>query len=265
MIADGIHSALRHVALALLPRGRTSETRASGPTATSLGQAAGTIASCTHDMHSAGMNLKTLLLFMVICGAPALVQARCVVAADLETGISFRREDGRAGLARRQGALVHVTYAVSTDAWRDDRLAVFGIYETRADVHFDALPSVGGGHPRYDWVFAGKTPVPQPGQSWTTRVRETRREDIGTAVAPPPQRKRFAVTYAFLPAQDVTLSRCSYTVIPVEAAIGEGAGTNSQRWLYFPDLGFGLETRRPAHLPGKADRRGLLAMTPVAK
>ena len=203
--------------------------------------------------------ILTLSLLLVSLAAPA--EARCVVADDLGSGVHFRREDGRAGVAVREGNKVRINYAAVADEWSDMRLAVLGIYETQGDFHFNTQETVGGGYPRYTWTFAGRPPVPKPGKRWNTQVSQSRSEDIGTEVMPPPERSRYQATYTFLDSLEVTLSGCQYRVIPVEAATGTGTATLTQRWLYFPDLGFGLETRVAAHLPGTEDRRGLLTLT----
>lgn len=189
-------------------------------------------------------------LFVALLAAQPAA-ARCVTAADLDSGIAFQREDGRTGLAVRDGKFVRIDYATGADAWLDQRVMAHGLYEVQADFHFNALPTVGGGSPHFTWTYAGRIPLPKPGKTWTTSVSERRHEDIGTERTPPDQQRQDEVTFSFLDAMQVTLSGCPYTVVPVETAAG-------QRWLYFSDLGFAIETRR-----AEEGQRGLLSFTPI--
>ncbi len=51
-----------------------------------------------------------------------------------------------------------------------------------------------------------------------------------------------AARFTYLAAGRGKLSGCTYRILPVEAAITGKDATQTRRWPYFPDLGFGLET-----------------------
>jgi hypothetical protein len=48
----------------------------------------------------------------------------------------------------------------------------------------------------------------------------------------------------------VKLSGCSYRALSAEAVWQGEGGTISQRWVYFPELGLGLETKRNGRANG---------------
>jgi hypothetical protein len=55
----------------------------------------------------------------------------------------------------------------------------------------------------------------------------------------------------------VELSGCSYRALTVEAEFTGKGGGRSQRWVYFSQLGLGIETRRDGV------SNGLTAMGPI--
>jgi hypothetical protein len=195
-------------------------------------------------------------LIALLLASPAAATA-CVTANDLATGVIFTREDGRSGFAITEGRDIRIVYSAMNDDWTDTRLSRMGVYDRWAEFHFDPLPTVGGGYPQYEWTYARRLPTPTPGKSFKTRVTQTRSEDIGTRVTPPPVSTKYEATYTFLEARQATLSDCPYTVVPVEAAYSDGT---TQRYLYFPDLGFGLETRTRGLERPDAERRGLIEL-----
>ena len=197
------------------------------------------------------------VLVALIAATPAV--ADCVTAANLSTGIAFAREDGRSGLVVGDGETVQIDYSTMKDDWVDRRVTRMGIYELEASLHYDALPTVGGGYPHYRWTYESRGIAPVPGKSFRARITQRREEDIGTQNEPPPDLSAYDVTYRFLDAKQVTLSDCRYTIIPVEA---DYAGGVTQRWVYFPDLGFGLETLPRPMENNEPARNGLTSLTP---
>jgi len=196
-------------------------------------------------------------LVALIFATPAA--ADCVTAANLATGITFTREDGRAGLVTGDGKVVRIDYSTMPDDWTDKRVTRMGIYELEANFHYDPLPVVGGGYPYYTWTYQSRGIAPIPGHSFRAHIAQRREEDIGTETTPPPEISAYDVTYRFLEAKEVALSGCPYTIIPVEADYPGGV---MQRWVYFPDLGFGLETV-PRRVEGCVlARNGLKSLTP---
>jgi hypothetical protein len=167
--------------------------------------------------------------FIVACGVvallPAGVQARCVTADDLVTGVTFKRENGRSGLVTREGKEIVIDYS------------------TMSNFHYNELPTVGGGYPFYEWKFASRPTEPRPGKSWRAEVTERREEDIGTERMPPPDISQRTQRYVAEALREVTLSGCTYSAFTVNLTIGSGKSAGTRRYIYFPDLGFGLETR----------------------
>jgi hypothetical protein len=70
-------------------------------------------------------------------------------------------------------------------------------------------------------------------------------------------RRRWTARYRCFEPREVTLSGCRFAALTVEADWTDGGDTIRQRWVYFPELGLGLETRRN----GKAN--GLVALGPA--
>jgi hypothetical protein len=185
--------------------------------------------------------------FIVACGVvallPAGVQARCVTADDLVTGVTFKRENGRSGLVTREGKEIVIDYSTMSDDWTDRRTTLFGVYELSGNFHYNELPTVGGGYPFYEWKFASRPTEPRPGKSWRAEVTERREEDIGTERMPPPDISQRTQRYVAEALREVTLSGCTYSAFTVNLTIGSGKSAGTRRYIYFPDLGFGLETR----------------------
>jgi len=208
--------------------------------------------------------MKFAFLSLLLLALPGSAAARCVTAQDLATGITFKRQDGRSGTAVADGPTIKVNYAAgSKTAWEDDRQTRMGIYEltwswTPTDEYY-----VGGG-PGGDFSYklSGKPPLPKPGTSWKTRISVLQTQDIGIESGPIKTRYSYDVIYSFQDTAQAKLSGCSYTILPVEATF-TGSGTHfTRRWIYFPDLGFGLETRMTDHTTGQDRKLGLTALQP---
>ena len=72
----------------------------------------------------------------------------------------------------------------------------------------------------------------------------------------------YSVSYSYLAESTATLSGCSYRILPVEATFINAETDLTRRFIYFPDLGFGLETR-VIDRKGDASRElGLTSLTP---
>jgi hypothetical protein len=211
---------------------------------------------------SLSKSLSALVLSLAVL-APALVEARCVEAGDLRAGITFKRQDGRLGLVRsgKDRGVVVVDYDSASGVSRDMRRSLWGVYETRTTLQGK------GGETVISWKFEPRPQEPQAGGGWAGTVREGRR-GAGEALQLPGfgalEKEEFdavrkgarvlRVSYSFLPERVVKLSGCRYRVVPVEAVFA-GAGQGfSRRWVYFADLGFGLETRRDG------DANGIVAL-----
>jgi hypothetical protein len=187
------------------------------------------------------------------------VQARCVAAGDLANGVIFAREGAFAGRIEARDGGVFIDYNTSAKGAGDQRQTLFGIYEEQTDT--TPPPGDVGTYGQTDVQgFRGAPPEPVAGADWETRIK--RRSDGGGAVvpdAPDPEVTRFKARYAFLPEMAVQISGCPYRVIPVEAVFDRPEGAKGQRWLYFADLGFGIET-----IPlGRQVRQGIAVLKPA--
>lgn len=207
--------------------------------------------------------MKAAVFSVILSLLPAHVWAECVTAKDLSKGIVFKRQDGRTGIVSGQGADIAVNYAAtSKTAWTDQRTTKLGIYE----LSWSYIPTddyyVGGG-PGGSWTykFSGKPPVPVAGDSWKTRISVASHEDNGSEYGEKTVRSAVDATYRFLEVSTANLSGCTYRIAPVEADFSARGVSRTQRWIYFPDLGFGLETRVTDHQSGEDLKLGLTALT----
>ena len=188
------------------------------------------------------MFAKALLVCLAASALPA--HADCLTAASLDAGVVFARADGRSGLAERRGADVFVDYDTGPGPWTDERLGRFGIYETSTTQYFQDDPdAVGGGSTDAARRFSVKPPDPVAGGGCTGTVRAQRWLHNAAWAGGYGYKVRYEASYVFQAEKTVKLSGCRYRAIPVEASFVASDDSHSRRWLYFPDLGFGLETR----------------------
>ncbi|MEZ5796486.1 MAG: hypothetical protein R3D63_02710 [Paracoccaceae bacterium] len=178
-------------------------------------------------------------------------------ALDLARGVAFRRQDGSRGLARREGdGTVFIDYVTNRGAWIDRRRVRNGVFEVSRVVEESEEPMVGASAPDFAWSHGKALIEPAEGAAWKGTVREvisvTLSDEKATVRR---QRNSWTASYLCSDLREVTLSGCAHRALTVEASFAGKAGKRSQRWVYFPDLGLGLETRRD----GKAN--GLVALT----
>lgn len=191
---------------------------------------------------------------------PALIRPAAAACAplDIDRGIAFRRQDGSRGLARREGDEIRIDYVTNRGAWTDIRRVKNGVFETSRTVEENEEPVVGASAPTYGWSYSPRILTPEDGASWTGKVKElvevTISDEAGTVQR---QKRRWTANYRCFEPREVTLSGCVHPVLSVEATFVGEAGSRSQRWVYFPRLGLGLETVRD----GKAN--GITALTPA--
>lgn len=187
-----------------------------------------------------------LRITLALCFGLALpAHAECVTPESLAKGVAFKREDGHTGIIRAAGKMFEIDYASNSNGiWRDKRLSRLGIYDTE----WQSTPTndnyVGGGPGGdFSFRFSGKPPLPQAGTTWSTTVSERKSLEAGLQSGPVISRTSYKVTYSFMAAKTAKLSGCSYTIQPVEATFTNKNTDLTRRFIYFPDLGFGLETR----------------------
>jgi hypothetical protein len=199
-------------------------------------------------------------LTLAALAAPALIRparAACT-PVDLAKGVAFTRKDGSRGVAKADGDEVRIDYVTNRGAWTDIRRAKNGVFETSRTVEESEEPMVGSSTPIYSWTYSPKIIMPADGATWSGRVKETVEVTISDENATVDRRRtQWKAIYRCFEPREVTLSGCTYQALSVEAMFSGKNGGYSQRWVYFPELGLGLETRRD----GVAN--GLIAMEPV--
>ena len=202
-----------------------------------------------------------LILPLAALAVPALIRpaAAACKPVDLAVGISFTRKDGSRGVARREGdGIVFIDYVTNRGAWLDRRRVRNGVFEISRLVEESEEPVVGNSAPDYAWTFGRKLIVPEDGAAWSGKVKEVVEVTISDENATVErQRTSWSASYRCFEPRDVTLSGCTLAALTVEATFTGENGTRSQRWVYFPDLGLGLETRR------NGVSNGLTAMQPA--
>lgn len=211
-----------------------------------------------------GLRLAQKLAVLLCLGLALPAHAECVTADSLARGVAFKREDGRTGLIRAEGKAFTIDYASNSKGpWLDQRISRLGIYDTEWHSNPTEDYIVGGG-PGGDFTFkfAGKPPEPKADTSWSTTVSERKSLEAGLQSGPEITRTAYKVIYSFQGTKTAKLSGCTYTIQPVEAHFTNKDTDLTRRFIYFPDLGFGLETR-VIDRKGKASRKvGLTALTP---
>lgn len=204
---------------------------------------------------------STLTLAVAALAAPALTRPAMAACSrpDLAKGIVFKRQDGSRGLARREGdGTVVIDYVTNRGEWLDRRRVKNGVFEVARVVQENEFPVVGASAPDYAWTYSPKIVAPEDGAVWTGRIKElvevTISDERGTVER---QRRRWEASYRFSDPREVKLSGCTYRALSAEADWTSDGTTISQRWVYFVDLGLGLETKRN----GKAN--GITALMPA--
>lgn len=202
-----------------------------------------------------------LALSLSALATPMLIRptAAACKPATLDKGIAFKRQDGSKGLAQREaGGGVVIDYVTNRGDWLDRRRVTKGVFEISRIVQESEYPVVGASAPDYTWTYSPKPVWPEDGVIWSGKVKEvsevTVSDERGTVQR---DRTRWTASYRCFDPREVKLSGCTYQALTVEAAFVGDRGSRSQRWVYFPELSLGLETRRDGVT------NGIMALTPV--
>jgi len=190
-----------------------------------------------------------LTLTMAALAAPALIRpaaAGACIVPDLDKGVTFKRKDGSVGVAQRQSdGLVRIDYVTNRGAWTDIRRVRNGVFEVSRIVEESEYEMVGASAPSYTWTYSPKPVTLTDGVTWTGKVKELREvtisDEAGTVHS---NKRRWQATYTCFEPREVTLSGCTLAALTVEAVLKDGTDTLRQRWVYFPAIDLGLETRR---------------------
>ncbi len=178
---------------------------------------------------------------------------------DLDKGIAFRRQDGSTGLARREAdGRVLIDYVTNRGAWTDLRRVRNGVFEVQRIVEESEEPMVGASAPTFSWTYSPKIITPEDGATWDGTVKQEVEVTISDEAATVERsRAKWTAHYRCFDPREVKLSGCFLLALSVEASFVGKGGSRSQRWVYFPELGLGLETVRD----GKEN--GITALTPA--
>lgn len=192
--------------------------------------------------------LFALLLALVApCGALA-----CVTAEDAAFGIRFTLADGAEGRVEVTGQMVELDYATNKGSKIDQRQSRYGVYDIKQTRQDSELPIVGSGPDSYSWFFQTTPPRPKPGMVWHGTLRQEL-DRVGYGVEMVELHSRTQVTYGATwtarEGKEVTLSGCPYQVLPIEMT-RDGETKVAGRWIWFVDLGFGIQTVREGKANG---------------
>lgn len=180
--------------------------------------------------------------FMALLALPA--DALCLTAQSIDRGVVFRRADGHSGSAIRKDGQIFIDYAAEDGVRIDLRQTRFGIYETAMTQLFKDAPVMGAGTGLFAQRFVGKLAEPVAGGGWRGEVEVQFDADNPSVVESLAQGWVWGAEFSFLPEFSGTLSGCTYRVIPVEVRFRTASRVFDQRFVYFPELGFGLESKR---------------------
>ena len=201
-----------------------------------------------------------LTLAFCLTAFPTLGLAECLTAESAAKGVVFKRQDGSNGRLQSDGGKIVIDYVTGRDSWEDERSTLFGVYELSRYLNENEGDLVGSAPPSWTWKFSPKVVMPEAGGGWAGKVKQVIRsvtygDEMKEFVSE--QKGSYKASYTFQAETTAKLSGCTYRMIPVEAVFTGPNDSYSQRWVFFPDLGFGLETKRD----GAAN--GLVAMKPV--
>ena len=202
-----------------------------------------------------------LALSLSALATPALIRPASAACqpVDLAKGIAFQRQDGSRGLARLEtGGDVVIDYVTNRGYWLDRRRVTHGVFEIGRVVQESEEPMVGASAPDFTWTYSPKPVWPEDGILWSGKVKESSEVTISDANATVERdRTRWTASYRCFEPREVTLSGCTYQALTVEATFVGDRGSRTQRWVYFPQYGLGLETRRDGVT------NGITALTPA--
>ena len=179
---------------------------------------------------------------MALLALPA--EAGCLTADSIDQGVVFRRADGHSGVAIRKDGQILIDYAAEDGVRIDQRQTRLGIYETAMTQLFIDEAAMGAGTEMFAQRFAGKLAEPVVGGGWQGEVEVRFDADNPSVVNSLAQDWIYQADFSFLPEFSGKLSGCSYRIIPVEVRFRTASRVFDQRFVYFPELGFGLESKR---------------------
>lgn len=206
--------------------------------------------------------MKTVVASIVLSLVTVAAQAQCVQPGDIARGVVFTREASGTGTAVLAGKYVQINYEAGKRGSTNKQVATLGIYPVQGHVA-DVPEGVIGVwfEESSTWRFQGNPPKPAAGKAWNTNltVKSTGSDHSGDFK----ETKRYKVAYQFEAPRQANLAGCTYTVIGVTARhVGNGEDFTN-RYAYFPDLGFGLRTQYVDNATGRGTRYGITSLKPA--
>lgn len=173
----------------------------------------------------------------------------CLTAADLIRGVRVKLEDGSVWSVRRQAHdVIRIDQTNAKAGYARYVEGPYGVYPTESTRNGQGVIS--------EYSYARTPPKPGAGMDWTSNVRAGSTEIAGAAK--PLRREKVHVTAGA--AEPVRIGRCTYHVLEIDMGHLGGPHPTVQHFTYFPDLGFGIQTR--ITYPGDTVRKAaVLALT----
>lgn len=141
--------------------------------------------------------------------------------------------------------------------WQMSHLGVYPAYEQQ-NLSVDPAASNQTPFPQLEWtmatVYSAQPPVPVPGGNWS--ASGTTKGTLGGQE----RAWEFSVTYTFDPEKTVTLSGCRYRSIGVNGTFHSGKDDWTGRWVFFPDLAVGVQTRGMDSRTGESWANGMVGL-----
>jgi len=141
--------------------------------------------------------------------------------------------------------------------WQFSHLGVYPAHEQQS-LTVDPASGNETPFPQREWAltttYSAQPPAPEPGGNWSAS---------GTTRGTLDGQERawdFSVTYTFDPVKTVTLSGCRYTAIGVNGTFHSGKDDWTGRWIYFPDLAVGVQTRGMDSRTGENWANGMVGL-----
>lgn len=177
--------------------------------------------------------------------------AKTVVAAPLKAGDEWRISRSDAG--------VQAEYRDPQGKPLRRQMALYGVYPRFEEQSLSVDPATNmTPFPATQWevgtVYDQSPPVPVAGGNFaSTGVASGRFEGVQKTWS-------FNVAYSFDPEKTVTLSGCRYRAIGVNGNFYSGPAAWSGRWVYFPDLEVGIQTKGEDSRTGEVWANGLVGL-----
>lgn len=199
-----------------------------------------------------------LLLSCLSFPVSGAVAAPCVTGADLTGGITAHYLDGSTmDYAAAGDALLRITEHPPADPGRGlEVTARFGIYQSVAQGLGDGLPVEGQTLSYLYSTPLSDLPAPVAGTFWLGRS--------ATIFADGTRVENDAV-YVFGRDSAVTIGGCDYRSVPVSVSFVNGQDWSAQDYLWLPEIGIAVLTRRQSSGENRASEfrvSGLAARTP---